>query len=60
MRGLDHLSCEEGLWNLDLFSPEKTEGDLINGYKYHKGGCPENGVRLWQCTATGRGTMAIN
>lgn len=37
MKGLEHLSSEEKLRKLRLFSLEKAQGDFINAYKHMKG-----------------------
>lgn len=48
MRGQEHLSCEERLRDLGLFSLDKRQlrEDFINVCKYVKEACQEDGPRL--------------
>jgi len=56
IRGLEHLSYEEKLRELDLFSPKKRRlrGDLINACKCLKDGCQEDGAGLFSAVPSNR------
>ncbi|GAB0181401.1 mitochondrial enolase superfamily member 1 [Grus japonensis] len=63
IRGLEHLSCEERLRELGLFSLEKTrlQEHVTATFQYLKGACKKDGDKLFsRPVAIGQGVMVLN
>jgi len=57
IRRMEHLSCEDRLRELGLFSLEKSrlQGDLLAAFQYLKGACKKAGEGLFSDRTRGNG-----
>jgi len=62
IKGLDHLSCEESVRELALFSPDKRrlQGYCFAAFPYTKGASNKDGDFLLWPIVTAQGAIALN